>query len=163
MALSDFQKNVGRNVFRQGSVFVRDGSVWRDLGQVKDVNLEWEPVVTDADTAGRQKQLAADVTFTFVMQQTSDTEIANLTDIIAGGALANGLRLKITNAIVAVAGAEAATGINLMNALPVISGKIDFNGGAESMLTVECKGRVSITQLTNLGKSVGSYTLTFDA
>lgn len=70
MPLTDFTRDFSNVVERAGGVFVDDGGSWRDMGIVKNVQISFSPVNTEADVAGRTKMLAADVTIEFVMQQT---------------------------------------------------------------------------------------------
>lgn len=160
MALSAFQKDISRIKERQGSVFVYDDAnvVWQDIGQVKGVDLSWEPVNTEADTGGRTKMLAADVTITFVMQQTSDQELGAL-DSLSGNSTTNGHQFKVTESNTAAADAGTAAGYEFNNCLANITGSVSFNGD-ESTMTVEINGRVPISELVNLGST---QTLTFDA
>ena len=69
MALTDFTRDFSNVIERAGGVFVDDGGQWRDMGVVKNVQISFSPVQTEADVGGRQKMLAADVTIEFVMQQ----------------------------------------------------------------------------------------------
>lgn len=150
MALSDFTKDITEVISRGGGVFVTDdnGTTYYDLGRVKNVEVNWEPVTTDPDTAGRPKQLAADITFSWVMTQTDTDQLSNLNLLHESGT--NGIWVKFTSVFTDTTGAGAAAGFEVKNALVVMTGQISFNQD-ESMISCECSGRIPMSELIKLG------------
>lgn len=144
MALTDFTRDFSNVIERAGGVFVDDGGQWRDMGVVKNVQISFSPVQTEADVGGRQKMLAADVTIEFVMQQTSATELAALVDVI--DASGSGLKFKVTEDKVGASGAAAASGMTISNATASVNGTIMFDS-SESNLSFSIAGRLSTADL----------------
>jgi hypothetical protein len=153
-------KTVANVLARGGSVFVSDddGTTYYDLGRQKGAQIEFTPVETEPDTAGRTVQLAADVVCTTVLTQTGDTEFVNLDDLVAQAT--NGLWIKYTDEFTDAAGADAAGGFLFKNAFPVFSGLIKFDN-SESSFTMTFKGRVSMATLAAAG-AAGNI-IAFDA
>lgn len=151
-------KTVVNVTARGGSAFVSDddGVTYYDFGRQKNVMIEFSPVETEPDTAGRTVQLAADVVLTAVLTQTSDTEMANLDDLNA--VATNGVRLKFTSVFTNAAGAGAANGWTFINVFPTFAGQIKFDN-TESGITMVAKGRCNMPDLAGLGTT---QTLTFD-
>ena len=151
-------KTVANVVARGGGAFVSEdsGTTYFDMGRVKNLMIEWSPVETEPDTAGRTVQLAADVTLTGVLTQTSDTEMQELDDLNA--VATNGVYLKFTSEFTNAAGAGAAAGWLFQNVFPVFAGEIKFDN-TESSITFTAKGRVNMTDLAAIGST---QTLTFD-
>jgi len=151
-------KTVANVLARGGSVFISDddGVTWYDLGRQKGAMFEFSPVETEEDTAGRTVQLAANVTMSTVLTQTSDTEIINLDDMHA--VTANGCWLKFCTVFTNAAGAGAAAGYTFKNVFPVFSGNFKLDN-TESAMPMTAKGRCNMADLAGLGTT---QTLTFD-
>jgi len=151
-------KTVVNVLARGGGAFVSDddGVTYYDMGRVKNLELKGEAVTTEKDTAGRELQLAFDVTLTGVMTQSSDTEILNIQELQA--LATNGLWMKFTTAFTNAAGAGAATGYLFKNVLPAFSLDIKFDN-TESGISFVAMGRVSVDDFSDLGST---QTLTFD-
>ena len=160
MALSAFAKNLANDIYRAGGAFLSEdaGVTYRDMGQVKGGEISFDPIVTDLDTAGREKQLGFTMEVLFIMQQTSDTELGSL-DAVVNPTPANGLWLKMSTVHTNAAGAAAAAGYLFKNVLPVASGRINLSGN-ESNITVTIKGRVSVANFVTIGST---QIVTFDA
>jgi len=158
MALSDFTKDLSEVSFRGGGAFVSDddGVTWNDLGRVKGVQFSWSKVTTDPDTAGRPMQAAADVTVQITLTQTAADQLTNL-DLLTNPA-GNGLWLKLTEVFTDAAGAGAAAGFTIKNAIFTLDGQIMFDN-SESAIPLETAGRVPMTELVKLGSA---SEITFD-
>jgi len=150
MPISDFTNEVENNVSRQGEAFVRPvGGSFAHMGQVKNLELTASPVQSEQDTAGRQKQLAHDVELSFVLQQTSDTEI---------GATDSLLDQEVDIAFTTETGlspGEVNAGENAYRFdafLVSIEGEINFMGD-ESMLTATSAARCSVGEFASLGSN----------
>lgn len=152
-------KTVANVLARGGSVFVSDdsGTTYFDLGRQKGAQIEFSPVETEPDTAGRTVQLAADIVLTTVLTQTGDTEFANLDDLHA--LATNGIWVKFTDEFTNAAGAIAAGGFTFKNVFPTFGGVIKFDN-SESAITMTIKGRCNMTDLAGLGAVAND--LTFD-
>ncbi len=151
-------KTVANVLARGGSVFISDdaGSTYYDLGRQKGAMIDFTPVETEPDTAGRTVQLAADFVLATVLTQTSDTEILNLNELNA--VAANGVWIKFTTVFTNAAGAGAAAGYTFKNLFPVFSGKIMLDN-TESMLSMTAKARCNMADLSGLGTT---QDITFD-
>jgi hypothetical protein len=151
-------KTVANVLARGGGAFISEdsGTTYFDMGRVKNLMLEFTPIETEPDTAGRTVQLAADVVLTAVLTQTSDTELVELNQMNA--VATNGVWLKFTSEFTNAAGAGAATGYAFKNVFPVFAGEIKFDN-TESGITMTAKGRCNMADLAGLGST---QDLTFD-
>ncbi|MCK5641042.1 MAG: hypothetical protein KAJ19_09605 [Gammaproteobacteria bacterium] len=151
-------KTVANVLARGGGAFVSDddGTTYYDLGRVKSTMFDFTVVETEADTAGRTVQLAADIVLTTILTQTGNTELLNLDDLAAQAT--NGLWLKFTSIFTNAAGAGAADGYTFKNVFPTFAGSIKFDN-TESGITMVVKGRVNMADLAGLGTT---QDLTFD-
>lgn len=151
-------KTVANVIARGGGAFVSDdaGTTYFDFGRVKSLMLMAEPVNAEADTAGRELQIAVEVTLSGVITQTTDTEILNIKELQA--IASNGLWMKFTSVFTNAAGAGAASGYLFKNVLPSFGLEIKFDN-TESSITFTAKGRVSVDDFSDLGST---QTLTFD-
>ena len=150
MALGDLSFDTSAVKTRLGRVFVSDddGTTWIEVGRCQDVKLNFNKVVTPMDQNGREKQLAVDVVGTYVLTQTSDTELANVDALVHPSG--QGLWMKFTDVTATTATADAAAGSVVKNVLNTFEGELDFGGG-NSFLSFEFKGRVSIDGFVALG------------
>jgi len=153
MALADLSLDAANNIQRQGEAFVTndpiDGSeTYHHMGQVKNVEFTSTPVTSEQDTAGRQKQLASDIEITFVMQQTSDTELETMDELVSDFA-AVFLSTEFIDASEVQTGSDG-NGYLFSNGLMSVENTINFSG-EESMSTVTISGRVSREELASMG------------
>lgn len=151
-------KTVANVIARGGGAFVSDdsGTTYFDFGRVKNLMIMATEVVAEADTAGRELQLAFDVVLSGVITQTSDTEVLNIQELQA--IATNGLWMKFTSEFTNAAGASAATGWLFKNVLPTFGLEIKFDN-TESVITFKAMGRVNVADFSDLGST---QTLTFD-
>lgn len=160
----DLQKAFGR--LSQIYIFTDDGTTqaWQHLGRIKNPEITMEPVVSEADSTGREQVLCFDVTASFVLMQTSTTELANISALAAPDATyyPNGHSLFFTdkpydpsvvtatdNKTAPTDGASDLAGLGFVNTLPKPSPAID-GMGEESMITIEFTGRVFREAMDNL-------------
>lgn len=175
MAFADFAKNITRVLTRSGNGFLFDsgalaGEEYAPLGRIKNMTIGVEPVMAEADSTGREKMLAANVTVSLTMTQTADEELANLelladpaneTDAIA--AWSNGLTFVATSDPTTASDLSNATytgeKFTFVNCLPSVGLTLDFNGETEGVIELEIMGRVPLAQLREFG---GTKSLSFD-
>ncbi len=150
MALGDLSFDTSAVKTRLGRVFASedDGTTWVEVGRCQDVKLNFSKVVTPSDQNGREKQLAVDVVGTFVLTQTSDTELSNVSSLVHPSG--QGIWMKFTDVTATTATADSADGSVVKNVLCTFDGELDFGGG-NSFLGFEFKGRVSVTGFEALG------------
>lgn len=131
-----------------------DNTVWRPMGHLQDVTISFSPVTQDPDVAQREKQIAADVEATLVMQQTSNEEFDALTTLVTPSG--SGRVIRLVDRLTKQANVGTADGYTFENVLPRFEGEFDGSGEG-SNFTVTFGGRVLIGQLTPF-----DGTLTFD-
>jgi hypothetical protein len=137
-----------------GSLVRYTGDAWQPLGNLQDVNITFSPVTQDADVANRQKQIAADVEVTLVLQQTTLREFQAMNGLVTPRG--SGHDLKLVDRLVARADVGTADGYTFENVLPRFEGEFDGSGEG-SNFTIMFGGRVLIGQLASF-----DGTLTFD-
>lgn len=153
MPISNLSFAVANELSRQGSVFLKAAgtATYYNGGKVRDVEVSISPVTGDADTGGREKMLAADVEIQFVMQQTSDTEVGTLPDL-----LGQAVDAKVTESVTTDA---TAAGREFLNCLLSAEGTLNFMGEGSSF-TFTTGGRVPVNELSSL---VSGGTIDFGA
>ncbi|AUO79292.1 hypothetical protein [Salinibacter phage M31CR41-2] len=160
MSLSNLNKlseNIQGRIL-DGFIKIPDGSggtEWQPMGHLQDVTISFSPVTQDADVANRQKQIAADVEVTLVMQQTTDVEFAAMADLATPSG--SGHKIKLVDRLTAQADVAAADGYTFENVLPRFEGEFDGSGEG-SNFTAMFGGRVLIGQIS----APFTGTLTFD-
>lgn len=91
-ALANYSLSVANNLYRAGTVLARNGGTistsgspnagdFLPLGIVKNVEVNIDMIETDPDTAGRTKELGFNCSATFMMKQTADSILQNLSDL----------------------------------------------------------------------------------
>ena len=170
------QKVFKNTKLRQGNVFIiadaEDAAA--TIGRIKQTNIAFEPVESEADSTGRTSLMGYNVVATAVMTQTDEqvdlAAVAEMGYPSTGSDGQNGFKLLFSNVPMTTAEAYAAfalatasttplDGFGLINAIIVPSPVIDFSGG-ESMVTLTIKGTVPATEL---GVMADFGLLTFDA
>jgi len=121
------------------------GLEWQPMGHLSDVTINASPVTQDADVAGREKQLAADMEVSMVLQQTTDTEFAAMADLATPSG--SGHKIKLVDRLVVKADVGTADGYTFENVFPRFEGEFDGSGEG-SNFTAMFGGRVLIGQLT---------------
>ncbi len=146
MALSSFLFNIANNIFRNGSVLVRDAAAsgappakqYHNLGQIQDTKVSYEPVSVDPDSAKRSKQIGTDIAVSFAMLQTADSVLAHIDDLT--DILLDVLVTKTAQSgtvLDADAAAAAVDGFILLDVLVNVAVELDLGGGPSKMtLTV---------------------------
>jgi hypothetical protein len=158
MALANFQKAISEIAGRAGNVFVgSNGSTWYHMGIVKGLSVKATPLVTERDTAGREFQYGYDVEVQMVLMQSAWARTADFSDLM--DSTGNGIYFKLTDRPATTAGASAATGVTLQNAIASVSPEFMFSS-AESGVTITIRGHVSKTAFNSFTASGG--TLVFD-
>lgn len=151
MALTDFTRDVSQEIARMGGVYISDdGSSFNDPGRVRDVSFDWEAVTGSADTGGRQKTRAFDVTLTFTLMQSSAATLGGVASL--ANPTGDGLTLAFTSSIVepdASTGAITNAEFTFHGCLPEVSGSIPFNGD-ETAIPVTVRGRVPVSEFQSL-------------
>jgi hypothetical protein len=170
MAITDFGKAVNRIRSRSGNVFLfRSGATpaYVSLGTVRGITINTEAITSEADSLGRRKTLASNVTVSLTMQQTGVQELSNLqllADPASETAWANGMTLVITESPTSAQALIDATytgrKFTFVNALPEVTLNLDFDGETEGTIVLELNGRIPVSQLNNFGTT---GTITFDA
>lgn len=177
-------KKVSNARARQTTAFIRrtiddgggigvDTYEYKTFGRIKNAGINFEPVVTEKDTAGREIELAWDVTATFVMMQTTDDEIAVMGSLAEPDDNAtlydNGYfvffsdepQTTSTVYLGEADGLPSVLGFGFDNVLikPTLSVQLNAE---ESMITIEFSGRIGRDALDTFNLTDGNI-LTFDA
>jgi hypothetical protein len=139
MALTDLSKKAERIEAMIADAFLDDGGTYRSFGILQDVTITFDPVNQDADVAGREKQIAVDISFEIVMEQTADEEFGAVADLVQTSG--KGDTVKLTKSKTDAGSAGSADGFEIQNIFLSVSGEFDGSGEG-SMFTVTGEGRV---------------------
>lgn len=157
MALSSLAKLAENVQGRIMNVFIRDNvaddGTYFALGITGNVELKFDPMTSDADAAGREKQLAYSVGASAVLKQTAHSEWANVAEIAkATGA---GHTLFFSDKPTAASAVndtdiDAGTleGFRFKGVLPNVGATFNGNGG-DSYFEMTFKGNVLIDEMTD--------------
>jgi len=147
MALSDLKRDLTRIGQRRAAVYISDTggtgthSAWRNAGEVRDVRVSFKPVSTSKSTRGSVKQVGVQMEVSFVMMQTSDTEITNIPTILRENA--NGTTIKFTNK---PKDASSVAGWVFLDASLEFEGELPFDG-SESMVSFKFTAEFDVNDL----------------
>lgn len=140
-----------------------------NLGEIRDARLRWTPINTAKSTSGKTHQVGAEIELSFVMMQTSDTEVAAIQEIARENDFGSSFKFTDKTCSGGDAQLSAAAGFWVENAGVNVEGDFDLSGG-ESGITVTLTGEVDMATLAAFGNRGlgGDYTaderkLTFDA
>ena len=146
MALSNLDKKAEHIEGEIMDAFIDDGGSLVSMGHLQDVTINLSAVTQDADTKGRQKQIAVDVEISLVMQQTTAEEFSAVSD--AAQVSGKGTTIKCTSEPTSASNADSADGYEFVNVWPNVEGEFDGSGEG-SMFTVSASGRVLVDEIAD--------------
>ena len=158
------RKAVANTIKRRGQVYLLNKAAgvgedaWVSTGRITGGEANFNPVLSDSDTSGRDSVTAYMIEVTFTMMQTTATELGAVSAMAApaaDGPDANGYTVALTDGkptTVSDPDELGATGVGFKNALLKPSPTLNLGDG-KSATEVSFKGEVSVEALRVLANT----------